>query len=154
MRCFDSHVTFKCFEFAQQASWMNSNQMKFLSASKHHTFKKSCFNFWTVFSHRKDNKDLVQCPTPGCDGMGHSSGNYSTHRRYVFGMIYKKNNKKCEKKYLFYSLSGCPRSTKPKSRPKDGPEAETLRYDLFQIVTLMKIWDKFSILNDLFLILN
>ena len=33
--------------------------------------------------------------------------------------------------YLFYSLSGCPRSTKPKSRPKDGPEAETLRYDLF-----------------------
>ena len=41
--------------------------------------------------------------------------------------------------YLFYSLSGCPRSTKPKSRPKDGPEAETLRYDLFQIVTLMKI---------------
>ena len=69
--------------------------------------------------------------------MGHSSGNYSTHRRYVFGMIYKKQHN--VKKYLSYSLSGCPRSTKPKSRPKDGPEAETLRYDLFQIVTLMKI---------------
>ena len=66
----------------------------------------------------------------------------------------RKTTNSVKKIYLFYSLSGCPRSTKPKSRPKDGPEAETLRYDLFQIVTLMKIWDKFSILNDLFLILN
>ena len=36
---------------------------------------------YTVFARRKDNKDLIQCPTPGCDGMGHSTGNYSTHRR-------------------------------------------------------------------------
>ena len=34
-----------------------------------------------IFTYRKDNKDLIQCPTPGCDGMGHSTGNYSTHRR-------------------------------------------------------------------------
>ena len=27
----------------------------------------------------------------------------------------------------FYSLSGCPRANKPKSRPKDGTEAEPLR---------------------------
>ena len=38
-------------------------------------------NPYTVFTRRKDNKDLIQCPTPGCDGMGHSTGNYSTHRR-------------------------------------------------------------------------
>ena len=142
MACFDAHVNFWYILnlHSKLARWIQINQFFECMPSK-----KSCFNFWTVFSHRKDNKDLVQCPTPGCDGMGHSSGNYSTHRRYVFGMIYKKQHN--VKKYLSFSLSGCPRSTKPKSRPKDGPEAETLRYDLFQIVTLMKIWDKFPILN-------
>lgn len=38
----------------------------------------------------RDGKELIQCPTSSCDGMGHVSGNYATHRRQGTIDIYTK----------------------------------------------------------------
>uniref|UniRef100_A0A8C6Y9Q3 ST18 C2H2C-type zinc finger transcription factor n=1 Tax=Naja naja TaxID=35670 RepID=A0A8C6Y9Q3_NAJNA len=69
--------------------------------------------------HSRDlKKELITCPTPGCDGSGHVTGNYASHRR-------NRNKLFC---ILFFSLSGCPRARKsglkvtPTKEEKEDPE--------------------------------
>ena len=50
-------------------------------ASKHTNASGSYMPFGRVNGRSKDGKELIQCPTPGCDGVGHITGNYATHRR-------------------------------------------------------------------------
>ncbi|XP_060099790.1 suppression of tumorigenicity 18 protein isoform X2 [Heteronotia binoei] len=54
--------------------------------------------------HSRDlKKELITCPTPGCDGSGHVTGNYASHRS-IFKEAYFP--------FLFPSVSGCPLADK------------------------------------------
>ncbi|KAM4695472.1 myelin transcription factor 1-like protein isoform 5-T5 [Discoglossus pictus] len=68
------------------------------------------------FSWKSGKTEGMACPTPGCDGSGHISGSFLTHRR----------NK--EDLSFFPSLSGCPRATSAMKKARlSGEEMLTIK---------------------------
>ncbi|XP_062267543.1 myelin transcription factor 1-like, a isoform X3 [Platichthys flesus] len=64
------------------------------------------------FVWKSGKTDGMTCPTPGCDGSGHVSGSFLTHRRWA----------------SHFSLSGCPRATSAMKKARmSGVEMLTIK---------------------------
>ncbi|KAJ8725495.1 hypothetical protein PYW08_003678 [Mythimna loreyi] len=103
-------------------------------------------DFYGKLSYRiRESRELIQCPVESCDGSGHISGNFATHRslsgcpRADRSQLQPHSQElKCPTpgcdgsghvtgNYSSHrSLSGCPRANKPKSKPRDGQDSEPL----------------------------
>ncbi|XP_071749835.1 uncharacterized protein [Lepeophtheirus salmonis] len=103
-----------------------------LSNSGSSSTTPSYMSFATRPRAGKDGKELIQCPTQGCDGVGHITGNYSTHRRVV-ALQNRCPIPGCDGsghstgKFLSHrSASGCPLASRNKSRNLDGSSTSPL----------------------------